>query len=53
MKQLESVDLEDWAREKQMREVDEMVGTFEREVRVSYPPPLFFPQSSVGMMRVN
>ncbi|TKA50564.1 hypothetical protein B0A53_06055 [Rhodotorula sp. CCFEE 5036] len=32
VKQLENVDLEDWAREKQMREVDEMVGTFEREV---------------------
>lgn len=38
VKQLENVDLEDWAREKQMREVDEMVGTFEREVGRLEPP---------------
>ncbi|GAA5989022.1 hypothetical protein JCM10908_006273 [Rhodotorula pacifica] len=32
VRQLESVDVEDWAREKQLREVEELVGTFEKEV---------------------
>lgn len=35
MRELEKVDVERWAREKQLREMDDMVGTFEREVGVS------------------
>ncbi|POY76233.1 hypothetical protein BMF94_0428 [Rhodotorula taiwanensis] len=32
VRELEKVDIERWAREKQLREMDDMVGTFEREV---------------------